>query len=99
MPIEIAEMIYILIMLLLIGTFILAFPITKRLGRIMEEWIALRRDFMPEREALDRIETAVEVIGQRVESLEQRLELVGERQDFMESLMETERRGRLGAGD
>ncbi len=37
MPIEIAEMIYILIMLLLIGTFILAFPITKRLGRIMEE--------------------------------------------------------------
>ncbi len=54
---------------------------------------------MPEREALDRIETAVEAIGQRVESMEQRLELVGERQDFMESLMETERRGRLGAGD
>lgn len=99
MPIEIAEMIYVLLMLLLVGTFILAFPITKRLGRIMEEWIALRQDSMPERETLDRIETAIESIGQRVESLEQRSELVGERQDFMESLLETERRGRLGAGD
>jgi divalent metal cation (Fe/Co/Zn/Cd) transporter len=99
MPIEIAVMITVLVMLLLIGTFILAFPITKRLGRIMEEWIALRRDSMPEREALDRIETAVESIGQRVESVEQRMDLVAERQDFMESLMETERRQQLGAGD
>ena len=99
MPIDIAEMIYTLVMVLIIGTFILAFPVTKRLGRIMEEWIALRRDSAPEREALDRIETAVESIGQRVETLEQRMEITGERQEFMESLLETERRGRLQAGD
>jgi hypothetical protein len=65
----------------------------------MEEWIALKRDTVPERETLDRIETVVGAIGQRVESLEQRLDLVGERQDFMESLLETERRGRLGPGE
>ena len=99
MPIDIAEMIYTLVMVLIIGTFILAFPVTKRLGRIMEEWIALRRDSAPEREALDRIETAVESIGQRVETLEQRMEITGERQEFMESLLETERRGRLQSGD
>jgi hypothetical protein len=99
MSIDIAEMIYTLVMLLILGTFILAFPITRRLGRIMEEWIALKRDTVPERETLDRIETVVGAIGQRVESLEQRLDLVGERQDFMESLLETERRGRLGPGE
>ena len=70
-----------------------------RSDRIMEEWIALRRDSAPKREALDRIETAVESIGQRVETLEQRMEITGERQEFMESLLETERRGRLQSGD
>lgn len=99
MPIDIAEMIYTLLMLFLIGIFILAFPITRRLGRVMEEWVALKRDTVPERDALDRIETAVGAIGQRMEAMEQRMDLVGERQDFMESLLETERRGRLGPGE
>ena len=49
----------------------------------------LRRDSAPEREVLDRIETAVESIGQRVETLEQRMEIAGERQEFMKSLLET----------
>ena len=99
MPIDVAEMIYTLIMLLLIGTFILAFPITKRLGRIMEEWIALRRNSIPEREALTRIEATIGAVDQRLESLEQRINLMGERQDFMESLMEPERRRKLQPGD
>ena len=99
MPADVAEMVYTLLMALLFGTFVVTFPIMRRLGRIMEEWIAFRRESVPERETLKRIETSVEAIGQRLESVEQRTELMGERQEFMESLMDQQRRTPLLPGE
>ncbi|MFQ5530334.1 MAG: hypothetical protein ACE5FP_08295 [Gemmatimonadota bacterium] len=98
MLIDYAEMIFALLTLILVGTFILAYPITKRLGRVMEEWIAIRRGGAPERETLAGIETTVDAVGRRLDSIEQRLDLVGERQEFMEALVEQRRRAELPPG-
>lgn len=91
MPIDVIEFIFAFLMVLTVGTFILLFPITRRLGRIMEEWISLRRGSLPDRDAIDRIESTLEAISHRLESMDQRVDLVGERQEFMESLMERQR--------
>ena len=85
------DFIFAFVMLLTVGTFVLLFPITRRLGKIMEEWIALRRGSLPERDSIERMERTLEAINHRLESMDQRVDLVGERQEFMESLMEQQR--------
>ena len=99
MSLDMHEMIYSLLLVIILGTFIVTFPIMKRLGRIMEEWLTLRRESAPQRDALGRIETAVEAIGQRLQAVEQRSELVVERQEFMESLMDQQRRTLIPPGE
>ena len=86
MPTDIAELITALLMVFLIGTFVLLFPLSRRLGKVMEEWIQLRHDSSPDRARLERIEVGLRLLHGEVESLDQRMQLVGERQDFLESL-------------
>jgi hypothetical protein len=88
---DVIEFIFAFVMLVTVGTFALLFPISRRLGRIMEEWIQLRRGSLPERDTIDRMEKTLEAISHRLESMDQRVDLVGERQEFMESLMEQQR--------
>jgi hypothetical protein len=92
MPIDVAEMIYTLLMILLIGTFILAFPITKRLGRVMEEWIQLRRESLPDRDSLAATESRLQAVEQQLDSLGQSVALIADRLEFTESLMESGQR-------
>lgn len=91
MPLFVIEFLLWFLVFLTVCTFILVFPITRRLGRIMEEWIALRRDSVPERATLGRIEDTLASMNQRLESVEQRLDLAGERQEFIETLLEQQR--------
>ena len=91
MPIDVIEFIFAFLMVLTVGTFVLLFPMARRLGRIMEDWVALRRGSLPDRDAIDRIESTLEAISHRLESMDQRVDLVGERQEFLESLMERQR--------
>jgi hypothetical protein len=91
MPLFVIEFLLWFLVLLTVGTFILLFPITRRLGRIMEEWIALRRDSVPERATLSRIEDTLASMSHRLESVEQRMDLAGERQEFIETLLERNR--------
>ena len=95
MPTDIAEMIAALLMVFLIGTFVLLFPLSRRLGKVMEEWIQLRHDSSPDRGGLERIEDGLRLLHGEVESLDQRMQLVAERQDFLESLTETRTKGSL----
>lgn len=94
MPYAIAELIAILLTVFMIGSFILLFPLTRRLGRVMEEWVQLRRESSPDRELLGRIEASLTALRTEVESLDARVDLIGERQEFLESLAES--RGRDG---
>ncbi len=84
----IAEMIGAVVIILVIGTFILLFPLSRRLGRVLEEWIKLRQETSPDRDTLARLENEVRELRQSVEGGDQRMGLLAERQDFMESLVE-----------
>ena len=91
----IAEMIGAVVIILVIGTFILLFPLSRRLGRVLEEWIKLRQDTSPDRDTLARLENEVRELRQSVEGGDQRMGLLAERQDFMESLVEAKKTAAL----
>ncbi len=95
MPQAIAEMIGAIVIILVIGTFILLFPLSRRLGRVLEEWIKLRQETSPDRDTLARLETEVRELRQSVEGGDQRMGLLAERQDFMESLVEAKKTAAL----
>jgi len=88
MPQAWLEPIAALIATFLVGTFILLFPLSRRLGKVLEEWIKLRHESSPDRDRLERLELGVREIRQLVEGIDQRTELLADRQDFMESLIE-----------
>ena len=91
----IAELIGAVVIILVIGTFILLFPLSRRLGRVLEEWIKLRQDTSPDRDTLARLENEVRELRQSVEGGDQRMALLAERQDFMESLVEAKKTAAL----
>jgi hypothetical protein len=95
MPQAIAEIIGPVLILLVIGTFILLFPLSRRLGRVLEEWIKLRQDTSPDRDMLARLENDVREVRRFVEGVDQRVGLLAERQDFMESLIEAKKTAAL----
>lgn len=95
MPYEIAELLAILIMVFLIGTFIILFPISRRLGKALEEWVKLRHETAPERDLLAGIDAKVTEMGRQLEGLDRRVELLSERQDFTESLIDSQRKAAL----
>ncbi len=95
MPEAIAEMIGPVVIILLLGTFVLLFPLSRRLGRVLEEWIKLRQETSPDRDTLARLENEVRELRQSVEAGDQRMGLLAERQDFMESLVEAKKTAAL----
>ncbi len=95
MPQAIAEMIGPVVIIFLLGTFILLLPLSRRLGRVLEEWIKLRQDTSPDRDTLARLENDVREVRRFVEGVDQRVGLLAERQDFMESLVEAKKTASL----
>jgi hypothetical protein len=97
MPYAIAELLAILTMVFLIGTFILLFPISRRLGKAIEEWVKLRHESSPERELLARMEVELLEMRNQFDAFDQRLDFLAERQEFTESLIDQKRRTALPA--
>ncbi len=95
MPYDIAELLAVLTTIFLIGTFILLFPISRRLGKAIEEWVKLRHERSPERDLLARIEVELLELRNQVEALDQRVDFISERQEFTESLIDQKRRTAL----
>lgn len=90
-PVVLAGMIFSLLVILLIGGFIVAFPVVRRLGSAVDVWVETRREEgVPGAEA-DRLEAEVRELSRRLDALEGRLEVLAERQDFAEALIEGER--------
>lgn len=84
-----------IIALFLIGTCVLLFPVSRRLGRVMEEWIRLRHEASPDRAKLGSLEEEMRETRRLLETVDQRLELLAERQAFTESLLESRGAARL----
>ena len=87
-PIVLASMLFTVILVTMIGGFILLFPITRRLGAILEQRLNDR----------SRTEIAPEQIKQlqaAVRSLRAELDQVAERQQFTESLLAQQQTSQL----
>jgi hypothetical protein len=95
MPYAIAELLAILAMFFLVGTFIILFPISRRLGKAIEEWVKIRHESSPERDLLARIEVDLLELRNQFDGLDQRLDFIAERQEFTESLIDQKRRTAL----
>jgi hypothetical protein len=93
MPTEIAAMIFAFSTVTVIGILLVSIPITRRLGRVLEEWVQLRREGAPERGAVDDLVGEVRSLSRHVEALDDRMQILSERQEFTESLVESRSSG------
>lgn len=86
--VPLAGMLFSLLMVLIIGGFILLFPLSKRLGQLLEMRLAERREgALPPEDAAVLLET--------LQALQEEMARLSERQAFTERLLES---GRGGAG-
>ena len=83
-PVVLAGMIFSLVVIAMIGSFILLFPLSRRLGEALEVWLEERREGSGEEGELRRIREVVGLLASRVEAME-------DRQSFVEDLLERPR--------
>lgn len=81
---------FILLMVLLVGGFILAYPLTRRLGAYLERLVERPRD-------ASEPDAEVERLRQEVDALRREVSRLAERQEFTDALLaERPERPRLG---
>ena len=98
-PYTLGGMIFTIVMVLLVGGFIVFFPILRRLGALMEESIRERRAGRLEQGQVEQLQGQIDNLTRALDSVERQMELMGERQDFTESLVDSVSRRRLRTGD
>jgi hypothetical protein len=86
-----AGMIFSLLMALIVGGFVLMYPLTRRLGKLIELRLEERKSEEGGRVAVEEVERLRGV----VEALQQDVAALAERQDFAERLLD---RGAGGSG-
>lgn len=89
-PVILLGMIFSLVTLMLIGGFILLFPLTRRLGDVLESYLRDRKGERAEGEQ-------IAALRERVEGLEVEVASLADRQSFSESLQSKRGAGAIGA--
>lgn len=82
-PLIAASMIFTVILVLLIGGFIVLFPLTRRLGNALEVYLDQKREQLPDPEDVERLRVAVHQLRREVRQL-------SEKQEFVERLLQGE---------
>lgn len=90
-PVIAAGMIFALLMVLLIGGFIVLFPVTSRLGKALETYLEARKEEGGNPEEVVRLRRELRALRERVESMT-------EKQAFVEELLQERRGGALPGG-
>ena len=85
----IAVLIFVFATVTVIGLLLVTIPITRRLGRVLEEWMKMRQEGAPDRATLDGVTEELRSLGRHVEALDDRMQILADRQDFTESLIES----------
>lgn len=98
-PLIQGSMIFAIIMTVILGGFIVMFPVLRRLGRVMEESLRDRQQARLGSGDRARLEDAIEDLQRTVGNLEAHVGLLGERQDFMENLITHRDPKRLPEGE
>lgn len=86
-PYALAGMIFSVVMVLIIGSFIVTFPLLRRLGGLLEESIRERRDARLDKRQVAQLSGQISEMKAAFETIERQLELVAERQEFVENLL------------
>jgi hypothetical protein len=95
-------MIFSVVMVLIVGGFVVSFPVVRRLGNLIEEWIRERQGVRLEQGQVARLDGQMEQLRGALDSLHAQVTLLGERQEFVENLIEGRHGGRadqLTGGD
>lgn len=93
-PNAFAGMIFTLMLAIVVGGFILLFPLSRRLGALLEERIQERR-----RPVVAAPTEEIRRLTEVVDRLEEEVRRLSERQDFAEQLLQAREKGRLAAGE
>lgn len=88
MDVAIAELIAMVLTITIVGLLLVSIPITRRLGRALEEWIRIRSEGAVGQAQIDQARQEIRSLAHHLDALEDRLQLLSERQDFTESLVD-----------
>ncbi|MEE8176151.1 MAG: hypothetical protein V3T97_06035 [Gemmatimonadota bacterium] len=94
-PFVFMAMVFSIIVLLLVGGFIVTFPIARRLGNVMEEWLRDRKEMRSESSLA--LHAEMREMRSLLESHEARFQTMAERQQFLESLAEAREPAQLSS--
>lgn len=89
MDTAIAEIIAMVAIVTIVGVLLVSIPITRRLGRALEEWIRIKSEGAVGQVQIDQLGEHVRALSRHIETIEQRMELLSERQEFTESLVDS----------
>ncbi len=98
-PLIQGAMIFTLVMTIVVGGFIISFPVMRRLGALLEESIRERRAARLDQGQVGKIEAEIVDVRSSLERIEGHLGLLAERQDFVENLLGHRDPGRLAKGE
>ena len=88
-PVIVLGMIFSIVVLLIIGGFIVSFPLFRRLGKLVDEWVSSRHQERLRRQDVHGVEEGLSELRSRLAAMEDRLDLLAERQEFTESLLQS----------
>lgn len=94
-PLIAGSMVFVLVLTVLIGGFIVTFPVLRRLGALMEESIRERRASRLDSGQLGELRGEITDNRNAIETIQRQIGLLGERQEFMENLLSHQGRGQL----
>ena len=88
------QMIFVLVLSFMVGAVVLLFPLAKRMGALAEEWLRIRK--MEAEEGGGRLLTGeIQALDRAVASIDSRLDGIVEKQEFVESLIESDKQTSL----
>lgn len=79
-PVILAGMVFSLLVLLMVGGFILMFPLTRRLARLLEDRLTEKNRAVDSEQIADLRAT--------IDALESKVQTLADRQEFVDSLLE-----------
>lgn len=89
MDTALAEIIALVLIVTIVGVLLVSIPITRRLGRALEEWIRIKSEGAVGQVQIDQLGEQVRALSRHVETIESRIEFLSERQEFTESLVDS----------
>jgi hypothetical protein len=98
-PDVVLGMAFTVVMMLLVGGFLVAIPIIRRLGKLTDEWVRSRREGLPGESEWSRLTAHLESINSRLGQIERDQSHMSERQEFVEGLVTGAQQRSIGVAE